>query len=73
MVVTRRTEGHKIPIWEWQYIRYFNKSEMPRFLTYCNFSNNSSFYGDERRQPFAALSRYFPLIMAYVMVVKVHK
>ncbi|BAY92047.1 hypothetical protein FDUTEX481_00915 [Tolypothrix sp. PCC 7601] len=31
------------------------------------------FYGAERRQPFEALSRYFPSIMGSVMVVKVRK
>lgn len=71
--VPRRTEGHKIPIWEWQHIRYFNKVEIKRFLNYCGFRNNFGFYGAERRQPFAALSRYFPSIMGSVMVVEVRK
>lgn len=31
MGVPRRTEGRKIPIWEWQHIRYFNKAEIRRF------------------------------------------
>jgi hypothetical protein len=73
MGVPRRTEGHKISIWEWQHIRYFNKSEIKRFLNHCGFSKHFRFYGAERRQPFAALSRYLPSIMASVMIVEVRK
>lgn len=73
MGVPRRTEGHKIPIWEWQHIRYFNKAEIRRFLNHCGFQNNFAFYGAERRQPFAALSRYFPSLLGSVMVVEVRK
>lgn len=71
--VPRRTEGHKIPIWEWQHIRYFNKAEIKRFLNHCGFSKYFAFYGAERRQPFAALSRYLPSIMGSVMVVEIRK
>ncbi|MDJ0734450.1 MAG: class I SAM-dependent methyltransferase [Nostocaceae cyanobacterium] len=73
MGVPRRTEGHKIPIWKWQHIRYFNKSEMRQFLNHCGFQKNFAFYGAERRQPFAFLSQYFPSIMGSVMVVEVFK
>ncbi|MEP0885038.1 class I SAM-dependent methyltransferase [Trichocoleus sp. ST-U3] len=71
--VPRRTEGRKTSIWEWQHIRYFNKTEIRRFLDYCGFHEGFAFYGAERRQPFAALSRYFPSIFGSVMVVEVRK
>jgi SAM-dependent methyltransferase len=73
MGVPRRTEGQKIPIWNWQHIRYFNKTEIRKFLTACGFHKNFAFYGAERRQPFALLSRYFPSFMSSVMVVEVRK
>jgi len=71
--VPRRTEGHKIPIWEWQHIRYFNKKEIRQFLKHCGFTKDFVFYGAERRQPFATLSRVLPSIFGSVMVVEVHK
>jgi SAM-dependent methyltransferase len=73
MGVPRRTEGHKIPIWEWQHIRYFNKKEIKKFLSYCGFDRDFKFYAAERRQPFATLSKYFPEIMGSVMVIEVRK
>ncbi len=73
MGVPRRTEGQKIPIWNWQHIRYFNKTEIQKFLKVCGFHKEFSFYGAERRQPFASLSRYFPSVFGSVMVVEVRK
>ncbi len=69
----RRTEGHKLPIWEWQHIRYFNKPEIRRFLQHCGFNSKFILHGAERRQPFATLSRYFPSIFGSVMVVEIRK
>lgn len=73
MGVPRRTEGHKTPIWNWQHIRYFNKTEIQKFLEICGFHKNFAFYGAERREPFATLSRYFPSLLGSVMVVEVRK
>lgn len=73
MGVPRRTEGRKIPIWNWQHIRYFNKIEIKNFLKVCRFHKNFAFYGAERRQPFTTLSRYFPSLFGSVMVVEVYK
>ncbi len=73
MGVPRRTEGHKLPIWEWQHIRYFNKKEIQRFLEHCGFHNNLAIHGADRRQPFAFLSRYFPSSCGSVIVVEVRK
>jgi SAM-dependent methyltransferase len=73
MGVPRRTEGRKIPIWNWQHIRYFNKTEIQKFLKICGFHKEFAFYGAERRQPFASLSRYFPSFFGSVMVVEVRK
>ncbi len=66
-------EGHKTPIWNWQHIRYFNKNEIQKFLKICGFHKEFAFYGAERRQPFATLSRYFPSFLGSVMVVEVRK
>nr|RNJ65363.1 MAG: class I SAM-dependent methyltransferase [Leptolyngbya sp. IPPAS B-1204] len=73
MGVPRRTEGHRIPIWQWQHIRYFNKKEIFRFLKHCGFDGEFQFYGAERRQPFSTLSLYFPALFGSVMVVEVRK
>ena len=73
MGVPRRTEGHRLPIWEWQHIRYFNQREIQRFLAHCGFSKNFAIYGAERRQPFSFLSRFFPSLFGSVIVVEVRK
>lgn len=71
--VPRRTEGHRVPIWEWQHIRYFNKREIKNFLNHCQFVNDFRFHATERRQPFRYLSRYFPSLLGSVMVIEVKK
>jgi 2-polyprenyl-3-methyl-5-hydroxy-6-metoxy-1,4-benzoquinol methylase len=73
MGVPRRTEGHKTNIWEWQHIRYFNKSTMQQFLNHCGFTNKFNFYAAERRQPFSFFCQYFPELMGSVMIVEVFK
>jgi len=73
MGVPRRTEGHKIPIWEWQHIRYFNKQEMYKFLTHCGFGSKFVFHASDHRQPFTFLSKYIPTLMGSVMVVEAYK
>lgn len=73
MGVPRRTEGQKTKIWEWQHIRYFNKTAIEEFLNHCGFSRNFHFYAAERRQPFKFLSKYLPEIMGSVMIVEISK
>lgn len=73
MGIPRRTEGHKLPIWEWQHIRYFNKREIQRFLIHCGFQKKIVFHGAERRQPFASLSQFFPSLCGSVMIIEVRK
>jgi 2-polyprenyl-3-methyl-5-hydroxy-6-metoxy-1,4-benzoquinol methylase len=69
--VPRRTEGHQVPIWQWQHIRYFNQSTMREFLRDCGFDQDFKFYAAERRQPFSGLSRILPSFFGSVMVVTV--
>lgn len=71
--VPRRTEGQQLPIWEWQHIRYFNKTEIQQFLVHCGFTKDFVVHGAERRQPFALLSRFFPAFFGSVIVVEVRK
>lgn len=71
--VPRRTEGQRLPIWEWQHIRYFNKQEIRKFLQHCGFTKQLIFHGAERRQPFSWLSRFLPSLFGSVMVVEVRK
>jgi len=71
--VPRRTEGHKTPIWEWQHIRYFNKTQIMKFLSHCGFDKGFISRGAERRWPFTVLSNYWPEIMSSVMIVEVQK
>ncbi len=73
MGVPRRTEGHRLPIWEWQHIRYFNKREIKKFLTHCGFTKQFRVLTTERRQPFRFLSNYWPEIMGSVLIVEVCK
>ncbi|MBD1845998.1 class I SAM-dependent methyltransferase [Cyanobacteria bacterium FACHB-63] len=73
MGVPRRTEGGNTPIWEWQHIRYFNRSIICQLLDRCGFSKNFRFHGAEQRQPFGVLSRFFPALFGSVMVVESHK
>ena len=71
--VPRRTEGHQLPIWKWQHIRYFNRREIQRFLQHCGFTKDFVVHGAELRQPFALLSRFFPSFFGSVIVVEVRK
>ncbi|WP_448562199.1 methyltransferase domain-containing protein [Trichothermofontia sp.] len=73
MGVPRRTEGQRLPIWEWEHIRYFNKKEIFAFLKYCGFTKEYRFYAAERRQPFAFLATYFPAWLGSVMIVTARK
>lgn len=71
--VPRRTEGHRLPIWEWQHIRYFNSEELKNFLSHCGFQKNINIYGAERRFPFSYLSNFFPKLMGSVLIVETYK
>lgn len=73
MGLPRRTEGHRLPIWEWQHIRYFNGREIRRFLNHCGFQHGFKLHSAERRQPFTFLSRYWPETMGSVIIVEVLK
>lgn len=70
--IPRRTEGHKLPVWEWQHIRFFNKRQIKNLLYYCKF-NDFRFHGAERRPFFSQLSRFFPELFGSVMIVEVSK
>lgn len=71
--VPRRTEGHKLAIWEWQHIRYFNSKELKKFLCHCGFEKSIKIHGAERRFPFTYLSRFFPSSMGSVLIAEVRK
>ena len=71
--VPRRTEGHRLPIWEWQHIRYFNSEELRKFLYYSGFQEFIKVHGAERRVPFNQLSAILPKLMGSVLIVEVWK
>jgi SAM-dependent methyltransferase len=71
--IPRRTEGHKLPIWKWQHIRFFNSQELNNFLRHCDFKKPINVYGAEQRFPFNWLSRFLPKIMGSVLVVETWK
>jgi SAM-dependent methyltransferase len=70
--VPRRTEGHRVPIWQWQHIRYFNARELARFLAHCGFGK-PIIHGAEWRWPFSALSRLAPTLFGSVLVAEARK
>lgn len=71
--VPRRTEGHRLPIWEWQHIRYFNSEELTNFLCHCGFQKSIKIHGAERRFPFSWLSLTLPRLMGSVLIVETWK
>lgn len=71
--VPRRTEGHQLPIWKWQHIRYFNSQELKKFLWHCGFQESINIYGAERRFPFSWLSLIFPKFMGSILIAEAWK
>jgi SAM-dependent methyltransferase len=64
----RQTEGHILPVWEWQHIRYFNADSLTEFMREAGFTGPSRIYGSARAVPFRQLSRALPGVMSSVLI-----
>lgn len=71
--IPRRTEGQKLPIWEWQHIRYFNKNELCAFLAKAGFKQKPVIFGTDRRKIFEKLSEFIPSLFGSLLVAIVRK
>jgi SAM-dependent methyltransferase len=69
----RMTEGHVLPVWEWQHIRYFNARSLQDFLGEAGFTQGWKVHGAARDTPFRQLSSVIPELMASVLVAECRK
>ncbi|MEJ2578682.1 MAG: class I SAM-dependent methyltransferase [Kineosporiaceae bacterium] len=69
----RMTEGHVLPVWEWQHIRYFNARSLREFLNEAGFTTGWKIRGAARKTPFRQLSPFLPELMSSVLVVEGRK
>ena len=69
----RMTEGHVLPVWEWQHIRYFNARSLREFLGEAGFTVGWRVRGAARSAPFRQLSSVMPELMASVLVAECGK
>lgn len=67
-----QTEWYGAESWEWEHIRFFNKSVMQKFLNVGGFKMNR-FFGVSRRRLDKPLMNFYPELFGMIMVVEAFK
>ena len=69
----RMTEGHVLPVWEWQHIRFFNARSLRTFMAEAGFTAGWKVRGTAREALFRRLSTVTPELMSSVLVAECRK